>query len=103
MTPADIDQIVAASAIERDWELVVPLPFGRALNLAINAHAHSLEDADALLGVEQVDVTRRAIGRQRLDGIGTRVGDVLDEQDGRTGGHHRFEKTDPGILEPVAT
>ena len=45
-----VDQIAAASATARGWELVVPLPFGRALNLAINAHPPSLEDAEALLG-----------------------------------------------------
>ena len=45
-----VDQLAAASAIARGWELVVPLPFGRALNLAINSHPASLADAEALLG-----------------------------------------------------
>ena len=44
-----VDQLAAASATARGWELVVPLPFGRALNLAINAHPPSLADAEALL------------------------------------------------------
>ena len=44
-----VDQIAAASATARGWELVVPLPFGQVLNLAINAHPPSLEDAEALL------------------------------------------------------
>ena len=44
-----VDQMAAASADARGWELVVPLPFGRALNLAINAHPPSLADAEALL------------------------------------------------------
>ena len=44
-----VDQLAAASATKRGWELVVPLPFGRALNLAINAHPPSLADAEALL------------------------------------------------------
>jgi hypothetical protein len=44
-----VDQIAATAAIARGWELVVPLPFGRALNLAINAHPPSLTDAEALL------------------------------------------------------
>ena len=44
-----VDQLAAASATARGWELVVPLPFGRALNLAINAHPPSLEDAEVLL------------------------------------------------------
>ena len=45
-----VDQLAAASAKARGWELVVPLPFGRALNLAINAHPPGLADAEALLG-----------------------------------------------------
>ena len=44
-----VDQIAAALAIARGWELVVPLPFGRRLNLALNSHPPSLEDAEALL------------------------------------------------------
>ena len=44
-----VDQLAAAGATVRGWELVVPLPFGRALNLAINAHPPSLADAEALL------------------------------------------------------
>ena len=44
-----VDQIAAASATARGWELVVPLPFGQVLNLAINAHPPSLADAEALL------------------------------------------------------
>jgi len=44
-----VDQIAATSATARGWELVVPLPFGRMLNLALNAHPPSLEDAEALL------------------------------------------------------
>ena len=44
-----VDQIAAAAATARGWELVVPLPFGRRLNQAINAHPLSLDDAEALL------------------------------------------------------
>jgi hypothetical protein len=43
------DQIAAERALERGWELAVPLPFGAALNCAINAHPVSLADVDALL------------------------------------------------------
>lgn len=42
------DQIAAELALERGWELVVPLPFGADLNLAINAHPATPEDAAAL-------------------------------------------------------
>lgn len=43
------DQIAAELALARHWELAVPLPFGAALNCAINAHPETLADADALL------------------------------------------------------
>ncbi|UPT62250.1 MAG: DUF4231 domain-containing protein [Hyphomonadaceae bacterium JAD_PAG50586_4] len=43
------DQLCARAALARDWELVAPLPFGRALNLAINALATNADDARALL------------------------------------------------------
>lgn len=44
-----VDQIAADAALARGWELVAPLPFGEALNLAINAHPENLEDVQALL------------------------------------------------------
>lgn len=43
------DQLAARAALARGWELAAPLPFGRALNLAINALPGSEEDARALL------------------------------------------------------
>ncbi len=43
------DQIAAHLAILREWELVLPLPFGRALNAAINARPISSLDATAIL------------------------------------------------------
>jgi hypothetical protein len=44
-----LDQIASANALDRGWELVAPLPFGRALNLAINAQPETVEEARALL------------------------------------------------------
>lgn len=44
-----VDQLAASAAHALGWELVAPLPFGRALNVAINAQPHSLEDGMALL------------------------------------------------------
>ncbi len=43
------DQLAALGALSRGWELVAPLPFGRALNQAINAHPASPADARLLL------------------------------------------------------
>lgn len=42
------DQIAAELALARKWDLVVPLPFGADLNLAINARPKTATDAAAL-------------------------------------------------------
>jgi hypothetical protein len=43
------DQMAAEFALQRQWPLVAPLPFGLALDVAINAHAASAEETQALL------------------------------------------------------
>ncbi|MDE2563814.1 MAG: hypothetical protein KGL48_16365 [Sphingomonadales bacterium] len=43
-----VDQIAAELAVARGWELVAPLPFGAAVNLAINARPATRADAEAL-------------------------------------------------------
>ncbi|MEP7312408.1 MAG: hypothetical protein ABI859_07485 [Pseudomonadota bacterium] len=43
------DQMAAAVALARGWELVAPLPYGLALNVAINAHSTTADEARALL------------------------------------------------------
>ncbi len=43
------DQIAAESALARGWDLIAPLPFGLALNAAINAHPTTTVEARALL------------------------------------------------------
>jgi len=42
------DQVAAELALARGWEVVVPLPFGADLNLAVNAHPRTPADAAAL-------------------------------------------------------
>lgn len=44
-----IDLFAARAALDRDWRIAAPLPFGVGLNLAINAQPESVEDAAALL------------------------------------------------------
>lgn len=44
-----VDQLAAAAASEMGWEIVAPLPFGKTLNIAINAHPQSHADGMALL------------------------------------------------------
>ncbi len=43
------DQMAAAGALARGWHLVAPLPFGVALNAAINSHPATAHDARAVL------------------------------------------------------
>ncbi len=43
------DQMAADLALQRQWALVAPLPFGLALNVAINAHPSSAAEVHALL------------------------------------------------------
>ncbi len=44
-----LDQMAATQALERGWDLVAPLPFGRVLNTAINAHPQSAAEMRFLL------------------------------------------------------
>lgn len=60
-----VDQLAAAQANELGWEIVAPLPFGRVLNVAINAQPHTHADGMALLGggdASNADVQARAHG-----------------------------------------
>jgi hypothetical protein len=51
-----VDHLASQAAVDQGWEVVAPLPFGRQLNLAINAMPRSHEDAQALLqGDEPAD------------------------------------------------
>lgn len=45
-----VDQLAASEASVLGWEIVAPLPFGRALNVAINAQPRTHADGVALLG-----------------------------------------------------
>jgi hypothetical protein len=60
------DLLAANGALQRNWELVAPLPFGQALNVAINAHPEDVDDARALLaGAGGVDQVRDSVVRER--------------------------------------
>jgi hypothetical protein len=48
------DQRAAKEALARGWKLVAPLPFGRALNVAINAGPIDAEEASLLLTNQSV-------------------------------------------------
>lgn len=60
-----VDIIAAEAATTLGWELVAPLPFGEALNIAVNALPGLLADADALLaGKDAADPDVRARAQQ---------------------------------------
>ena len=60
------DLLAARGALERNWELVAPLPFGAAVNVAINAHPLTVEDARTLLaGAAHVGAVRDPEVRER--------------------------------------
>lgn len=57
------DLMAVELALERDWEVFAPLPFGKALNVAINAHPETEAEARALLagkGASDAAVQARA-------------------------------------------
>ena len=58
------DQAAAELALERGWKLASPLPFGRSLNIAINALPNGSSDAQALLEGDYPN-DRKAIDRAR--------------------------------------
>lgn len=69
------DHLAAGEALEREWELVAPLPFGQRLNAAINAHPENAEDVSAILqgeppndaeAAKRVEVINALTGKARL-------------------------------------
>jgi hypothetical protein len=62
------DQLAAEMALTRGWDLVAPLPFGQALNTAVNAGPESIEEAKSLLTGEG---PCGASTRARADAIST--------------------------------
>jgi hypothetical protein len=77
------DQMAAEGALERGWELVAPLPFGRDLNIAINAHPATAAEARALLAGGrdcEGELRRRAEAIRRL-GDNARTFELADGDD----------------------
>lgn len=90
--------LMAVEAVRaHGWPVVAPLPFGQALNLAINAHPTNLADMDALLtGQAALDPGTNA----RAAEIGGIAKDVhlfeLAEQDAMITALFRAHLSDPG-------
>ena len=66
-----VDQLAADQALARGWELVAPLPFGRRLNIAVNAKASKPQDVRDLLA-------GRATGDVRAQARATAIGALCD-------------------------
>ena len=64
-----LDQIAACQAKDRAWELVAPLPFGRKLNTAINAHPIDVDEARFLLSGEGVCSNSTQARAAIIDGL----------------------------------
>lgn len=78
-----LDQMACSQALARGWELVAPLPFGRALNAAINAHPESVAEARSLLtGKGRCGVATRARAKVIADlEAKARVFELADRDD----------------------
>jgi hypothetical protein len=63
------DQIAAKEALARGWKLVAPLPFGRALNIAINANPIDHHDAHLLLNQQQALCTQTNQRAQEISSL----------------------------------
>ncbi|CAN5169474.1 hypothetical protein BH11PSE2_BH11PSE2_21100 [soil metagenome] len=65
------DQLAAREALARGWELVAPLPFGRALNAAINARPANAGEVRALL-------TGKGLCGRQTRARAQAIGDLVD-------------------------
>jgi hypothetical protein len=68
-----VDQMAAKSALARGWEVVAPLPFGQALNMAINAHPRTAAQARALLSGEPAGDEALQQRADAIRGLGERA------------------------------
>lgn len=94
-----VDIIAAEAATRLGWELVAPLPFGEALNCAINALPATLEDADALLAG---GTARDPEVRQRAEAIRSWTAQArvfaLADRDGQLAALFRARMAAPGDI-----
>src|SRR3546814_572237 len=90
------DQAAAELALERGWDLVSPLPFGKCLNVAINATPTNAADARALLAGNSASDSQTQSRAERIMALTTqaRVFDLAD-QDEKIGGLFLAKLDDP--------
>ena len=90
------DLMGVRAATERDWTVAAPLPFGRALNLAINAQPSSLAEMEALLNGGVISDTETANRAAEISAIADQVNLFeLAEQDHQVEALYRTHLTTP--------
>src|SRR3546814_7676131 len=67
------DQAAAELALERGWDLVSPLPFGKCLNVAINATPTNAADARALLAGNSASDSQTQARAERIMALTTQA------------------------------
>jgi hypothetical protein len=68
-----VDLLAVDHALRQGWEVVAPLPFGLALNTAINAHPACADDAEALLRGEACSDPVASAYAERARGLAGRA------------------------------
>lgn len=83
LTSDGTDQIAAQLALDRKWELIVPLPFGRNVNAAINARPMDAADMRRALAGEPVSDKDTASRIARIDNLIARASlfELADDDD----------------------
>lgn len=93
------DLMAVELAQKRQWDIAAPLPFGQALNLAINAHPETLTDAKALLAGEKPDDPETGARADRIRSIADQaLLFELAEQDEAIGAYYLETLADPKNL-----
>ncbi len=68
-----VDHIASEAALARNWSLIAPLPFGRQLNLAINARPDTIEDARAILNGAKASDPEVAARAAKIEALADRA------------------------------
>ena len=67
------DLMSVEQALLRNWDIVAPLPFGLALNAAINAHPETAEDALAIIAGESPDCAEAGARAEHIRALAARA------------------------------
>lgn len=105
------DHHAALLALDRGWDLVTPLPFGRALNAAVNARASTVEEARAMLASRPPADPATADSAARIEALAGRarlfemadadeeISELLLASLGQAGGPNALERLQLALAE----